>query len=149
MEEWRMKVRTILATKGMNVITIRPEQSVREATLVLTEHNIGALVVVNEAVQPVGIISERDIIHEAARRQDVFSLSVGQIMTRDVIIGLPQDDLISVAHTMTEKRFRHLPIMERGQLVGVVSIGDIVKCQRDQYQGEIDTLQTQMIADET
>jgi CBS domain-containing protein len=149
MEEWRMKVQTILATKGMNVITIRPEKSVREATLLLTEHNIGALVVVNEAVQPVGIISERDIIHEATRRQDVFSLSVGQIMTRDVIIGLPQDDLISVAHTMTEKRFRHLPIVERGQLVGVVSIGDIVKCQRDQYQGEIDTLQTQMIADET
>jgi predicted transcriptional regulator len=69
-------------------------------------------------------------------------------MTKDVIIGLPQDDLISVAHTMIEKRFRHLPIMEHGELVGIVSIGDIVRCQRDQYQGEIDTLQTQIIADE-
>jgi len=142
-----MKVQTILATKGKNVITVRPEQSVGEATRLLAEHNIGALVVVNQAVQPMGIISERDIIRAAARRQDVFSLPVSQVMTSDVIIGLPQDDLISVAHTMTERRFRHLPIMDRGELVGIVSIGDIVKCQRDQFQGEIDTLQTQIIAD--
>ncbi len=143
-----MKVSSILATKGTNVITIRPEQTVKEAVALLVERNIGALVVVNEAGQPVGIISERDIIRAAARREDVFSQPVGQVMTRELVVGLPQDDLISVAHTMTEKRFRHLPIVDQGKLVGIVSIGDVVKAQRDQYKGEIDTLTTQIMTDE-
>jgi CBS domain-containing protein len=142
-----MKVRTILATKGTKVITIRPTQPLKEAApRLLSEHNIGALVVVNEDGLPVGILSERDIVRAAAKED--FSQSVDQLMTKEVVIGLPQDDLMSVAHTMTENRFRHLPIMEQGQLVGIISIGDIVKFQRDHYQGEIDTLQTQIIADE-
>jgi len=144
-----MKVRTILATKRSKVITIQPEQSVKEAALLLTEHNIGALVVVNEARQPVGIISERDIVRSGATRDDVFALPVSQVMTREVIIGLPQDDLMSVAHTMTERRFRHVPIVEQGELIGMVSIGDIVKWQRDAYKGELDTLQTQIVEDES
>jgi CBS domain-containing protein len=143
-----MKVKSILATKGTNVITIRPEQSVKDAVMLLAKHNIGALVVVNEAGQPVGIISERDVIRTAAKREDVFSRPVSKVMTKDLITGVPQDELISVVHTMTEKRFRHLPIMDQGKLVGIISIGDVVKAQRNQYQGEIDTLQTQMIADD-
>ena len=143
-----MKVQTILATKGTNVITIRPQQSLREAARLLAEHNIGALVVVNEAGQLAGIISERDIIRAAASLEDAFSQPVSQVMTKEVIIGLPQDDLMAVAHTMTEKRFRHLPIIDQGELVGIISMKDIVKSQRDQYKGEVDTLQTQIIADE-
>jgi len=143
-----MKVRNILTTKGTNVITARPEQSLQEAARLLAEYNIGALVVLNETGQVVGIISERDIIRKAALQADAFSRPVGQVMTEDVITGLPNDDLVSVMHTMTEKRFRHLPIVEQGELVGIISIGDIVKCQRDQYKGELDTLQTQIIADE-
>jgi CBS domain-containing protein len=143
-----VKVKNILATKGTNVITIRPEQSVREAVALLTKHNIGSLVVVNERGQPVGIISERDIIRGAARREDVFAQPVSRLMTKEIITGLPQDDLMSVAHTMTEKRFRHLPVMDQGKLIGIISIRDVVKAQRDQYKGEIDRLQTQMIEDE-
>jgi CBS domain-containing protein len=143
-----MKVRNILATKGTSVITIRAEQSVREAALLLAEHNIGALVVVNEAGRLAGIISERDIIRAAARHENALSQSVSQVMTRDVITGLPQDDLDSVADTMMKKQFRHLPIADQGELVGIISMKDIVKSQRDQYKGEIDTLQTQIIADE-
>jgi len=143
-----MKVASILATKGRNVITIQPEQSLKDAAVLLTKHNIGALVVVDEAGQPVGIISERDIIREAARREAVFSQPVSQVMTRDVMTGLPQDDLRSVTHTMTENRFRHLPIMDQGKLVGIISLADAVKAQRDQYKGEVETLQTQIIEDE-
>jgi CBS domain-containing protein len=143
-----MKVRTILTTKGTTVITVRPEQSVKEATLLLAEHNIGALVVVDETRRPVGIISERDIIRTGAVRNDVFSLAVDQVMTKEVIIGMPQDDLMSVAHTMTERRFRHVPIIEHGELVGIVTIGDIVKYQRDAYKGELDTLETQIVESE-
>jgi len=143
-----MKVASILATKGRNVITIQPEQSLKDAAVLLAKHNIGALVVVDEAGQPVGIISERDIIREAARREAVFSQPVSQVMTRDVMTGLPQDDLRSVTHTMTENRFRHLPIMDQGKLVGIISLADAVKAQRDQYKGEVETLQTQIIEDE-
>lgn len=143
-----MKVRNILTTKGTNVITIRPEQSLQEAARLLAEYNIGALVALNETGQVVGIISERDIIRTTARQADAFSRPVGEVMTKNVITGLPNDDLVSVMHTMTEKRFRHLPIVEQGELVGIISIGDIVKSQRDQYKGELDTLQTQIIADE-
>ena len=144
-----MKVRTILATKGANVVTVRPQQSLRDAALLLAEHNIGALVAVNEAGEIVGIISERDIIRAAARLDEALSRPVSEIMTKGVIVGLPNDDLIAVANAMTEKRFRHLPIVERGEMVGIISMGDIVKSQRDQYKGEIDTLETQIIADET
>lgn len=143
-----MKVKSILATKSTNVITIRPEQPVKDAVILLAEHDIGVLVVVNEAGEPVGIISERDIIHAAARREDVFSQAVSQVMAKDVITGVPQDELTSVAHTMTEKRFGHLPIIDKGKLVGVISIRDVMEAQRDQYQGEVDTLQTQIIADD-
>jgi CBS domain-containing protein len=143
-----MKIRAILATKGTNVITIHPDQPLRDAARLLAKHNIGALVVVDEAHDLVGIISERDIIRASARLEDALSQPVGQSMTREVITGLPQDDLVAVMDTMTERRFRHLPIMDQGELVGIISIRDVVKYQRDQYKGEIDTLETQIIADE-
>ncbi len=141
-----MNIASLLATKSGLPITIRPEQSVREAVALLSRHSIGALIAVNAANTPVGIISERDIVREAARDEQVFARRVGDIMTRDVITGLPQDDLLSVANTMTEKRIRHLPVVDKGKLVGIVSIGDIVKAQRDQYLGEIETLETQILA---
>jgi CBS domain-containing protein len=144
-----MKVQTMLATKGTNVVTVRPQQSLREAARLLADHNIGALVAVNEAGEIAGIISERDIIRAAARLDEALSRPVSEIMTKEVIVGLPNDDLMAVANAMTERRFRHLPIVEGGEMVGIISMGDIVKSQRDQYKGEIDTLETQIIADET
>ena len=74
----------------------------------------------------------------------VFDKPVSALMTRNLIMGVPQDDLVSVGYTMTEKRIRHLPVVEQGRLVGIISIGDVVKAQRDQYQGEVDTLQFQL-----
>ncbi len=140
-----MNIKSILAKKGMNIVTIRPEQSIRAAIARLAEYNIGALVVVDETNLPVGILSERDITRALAKDEHIFSKLVSELMTKNVITGLPQDDLISVANTMTEKRIRHLPIVERGRLLGIISIGDVVKAQRDQYQGEVDTLQTQIL----
>jgi CBS domain-containing protein len=81
----------------------------------------------------------------ATRDEALFSQAVSEAMSRQVVLATPQDDVESVAHTMTERRFRHLPIMEGGKLVGIVSIGDVVKAQRDQYLGEVETLQDQMI----
>jgi CBS domain-containing protein len=142
-----MNIANILARKGSAAVTVRPEQSIREALGLLDRHNIGALIAV-EGDRPVGILSERDIVREAAHNEKFFARLVADLMTRDVITGQPHDDLPSVAHTMTERRIRHLPVVDKGRLIGMVSIGDIVKAQRDHYQGEVDTLQTQLLAGE-
>jgi CBS domain-containing protein len=142
-----MNIANILARKGPKAVTVRPDQSIREALVLLERHNIGALIAV-EGDRPVGILSERDIVREAARNEAFVACTVGDLMTRNVITGQPHDDLLSVAHTMTERRIRHLPVVDQGRLIGMVSIGDIVKAQRDHYQGEVDTLQTQLIAGE-
>jgi len=137
-----MNIAGILATKGDKVVTIRAEQSIREALGLLAQHNIGALVVVDDARRPIGVLSERDIVRTAARNEAVFGLLVSHLMTRDLILGTPGDDLGAVGSTMVTRRIRHLPIMDGGKLVGIVTIGDVVKAQRDHFQGEVDTLQT-------
>jgi CBS domain-containing protein len=139
-----MNIASILARKGGKVATCRPEHSIRQALALLAEHNIGALVVVNEAAVPAGMLSERDIVREAARDERLFTRTVGEIMTRNVIVGVPEDDLRAVRLTMTERRIRHLPVVVEGRLIGIVSIGDVVKAELDQYLGEVDTLQMQV-----
>ncbi len=140
-----MNIASLLATKGVEVITVRPETTIREAVGLLAAHNIGALVVKGEGERPEGIVSERDVVRALARDEDVVSRPVSAIMTREVVIAAPADDLAAVATTMTERRIRHLPVMDQGRLVGIVSIGDVLKAQRDQYQGEVDTLQFQLL----
>ena len=139
-----MQISTILATKGRTVVTVTPDQAVREAVTLLVDKRIGAVVVINETGRPVGIVSERDIIRELAQNDQVLSQPVSRVMTRDVIIARPGDDSKAVSKTMTVRRFRHLPVMDRHELVGIISIGDVVKAQLDEYEGEIETLQTRV-----
>ncbi|MGD2050535.1 MAG: CBS domain-containing protein [Chloroflexota bacterium] len=141
-----MNISSILSTKSSDVITISPDQTISEAILRLSDYNIGVLIVVGESGKVVGIISERDIVRRLVKDPDLLNRNVFEVMTSEVIVGVPQDDVMSVVHTMTEKRFRHIPVIDRGKLIGIVSIGDIVKAQRDQYQGQIDTLETQIMA---
>ncbi len=143
-----MKIESILATKSSNVITVGPDQSLREAVDLLAEHNIGVLIVVDEPGRPVGIISERDIIREAARTEAAHDQTVSRVMTKDLITASPEDDLETVLQTMTAKHFRHMPVIDRERLIGVISIGDVVKAQLDKYQGEVDTLQAQVIEEQ-
>ena len=140
-----MRIQNILATKGPEVITIRPDETLREAIALLSRFNIGGLVVVDDAREIIGIITERDIIRQAAKSETLFAEPIHDVMTTDVVVATPDDEVESVARTMTERHFRHLPIMDQGKLIGMVSIGDVVKAQRDQFRGEVDTLQTQMI----
>jgi len=137
-----MNIASILATKGDKVVTILAEQTIREALQVLAHHNIGALVVVDGGRRPIGILSERDVVRAAVKDEAVFPLLVSQLMTRDLVLGDPGDDLGAVGQTMVRRHIRHLPVVKGGQLVGMISIGDVVKAQRDYYQGEVDTLQT-------
>ena len=139
-----MKIESILAMKGLKVITVRPDQSLKDAVDLLVEHDIGALIVVDELEQPVGIISERDIIREAAHSETVLARTVAAVMTKDLIVAGPQDDLGAVLQTMITRRFRHLPIVDQKRLIGIISIRDVLTVQLDTYQGEVDTLQTQI-----
>ena len=144
-----MTIATILARKGVKVVTIRPEQTLREALALLAEHSIGAVLVTDGRDTLVGILSERDIVREAVRNEKFFDRAVSAIMTREVVTGQPHDDVNAVATTMTRKRFRHLPVLDQGKIVGVISLGDIVKAQRDEYLGAIDTLETQILGERT
>lgn len=143
-----MNIKSILATKGANVVTIKPEQTVRDALSVLAKYNYGALVVADDNRKPIGIISERDVVRLAVKNENCFDIPIRDVMTTNLIVGVPQDDLRAVANTMTEKRIRHLPVVDAdGKLIGIVSIGDVVKAERNHFEGEADTLRTQILAD--
>ena len=139
-----MKIEPRLATRRSNVVTVRPDLWLKEAVDLMAEHNIGACIVVDEAGRPIGIISERDIIREAARTEAVFDLTVSRVMTKELITASPEDDLETVLQTMTARHFRHLPVMDRERLIGVLTIREVVEAQLDRWQGEVDTLQTQI-----
>ena len=143
-----MKVADILASKGSKVFTVFPDQTIKEVVDRMETHNVGGLVVVNPAGEIQGIITERDLIRYAATVNPSFATPVKIIMTKKIIVGVLQDEIDAVAHTMTEKRFRHLPVVEDGKLIGILTIGDVVKAQRDRYEGELHTLQIQIIAEE-
>ena len=134
-----MNIASLLASKGGNVITVGPQESIRSALGLLAQHNIGALVVV-EGLGPVGIVSERDIVRALARTESILVQPIAAIMTREVIIGTPQDDLIAVGNTMTERRIRHLPVVEDGEIRGIVSIGDLVKHRMERIEAEAEAM---------
>jgi CBS domain-containing protein len=125
-----MTIRGILRQKGSDVVTIEPERTVLAAIRRLVDHRIGALVVTRDHGSIVGIITERDILRESAERSDrLHETRVRDVMTTDVIIGLPDDDLDYVMGIMTKNRIRHLPVLEGEQLAGIISIGDVVNIQ--------------------
>lgn len=125
-----MLVRDILRKKGSHVVTIEAHRTVQDAIQALVENNIGALLVTSGDDQLVGIFTERDILREAATRSDQLNETlVGDVMTRSVVIGVPEDTIEYVMGIMTHNRIRHLPVLEEDKLVGIVSIGDVVNAQ--------------------
>jgi CBS domain-containing protein len=123
-----MFVEEILQKKGHDVLTIRPTASVREAVRRLSLERVGALIVSEDGERLQGIISERDVILSLARRgANLLDERVSDVMMQSVPTCAPDDKLKSVMAVMTQKRARHMPVLERGRLCGIVSIGDIVK----------------------
>lgn len=139
-----MKARDILQEKSKALITIGPADTLLEASRCLSEHNIGALLVV-DAGQSVGILSERDIVREFARHGAACeAVAVGEAMTGDPVVGEMDDELDEIAQIMTQRRIRHLPILDGEDLVGLVSIRDVVQAQMRQSENEIRTLRSYM-----
>lgn len=143
-----MNVKQILATKGKGVVTITPTETVEAAILKMKQHNIGSLVVVDEAGQMVGILTERHIVRQAPQLGEFLTKPVAELMEPNVITGTPHDDLQAVMSIMIKKRIRHLPICDHGKLYGLISVGDLLQTQRDLYEGQAATLETQLMAAE-
>jgi CBS domain-containing protein len=132
-----MSVAEILRGKPSRLIGLTEDRSVAEAAQLLTQEKIGAVVVRNAGGEMVGILSERDIVRAIARQGPaVIGQPIVGLMTRDVICCAPEDTVADVMAKMTERRFRHLPVRQNGRLIGMVSIGDVVKARVEEAEGE-------------
>jgi CBS domain-containing protein len=136
-----MLIHHVLQRKGAEVVTIRADAPLTRALSTLAEHNIGAIVVADERGSVVGIISERDVVRAlAAGGTAALDGTVGDLMTATVTSCGPRATVDDVMALMTERRIRHVPVIDDGALVGIVSIGDVVKTRIGELETERETL---------
>lgn len=132
-----MRISDILRSKGNVVSTVLPDATVRQLLAELAEHNIGALVVSADGESIVGIVSERDVVRQLHEHgAALLDSPVSQIMTPDVRTASTDEDVESLRATMTDHRIRHVPVVSEGKLVGIVSIGDVVKSTISELETE-------------
>jgi len=137
-----MQVHQILRSKPQaSVITVMPGSSVADAARLLAERRIGAVIVSDDGARPVGILSERDIVRDVGRRGGAcLTDKVETRMTRNIISCAPEDSTDSVLEKMTAGRFRHMPVLKDGKMVGIISIGDVVAARLSELAMEKDAL---------
>ena len=142
-----MTVAAILQGKPERLIGLPDSKSLADAAKLLTQEKIGALVVRNGGGEMIGILSERDIVRAVAKDgPGVLDRAVSTIMTRDVITCDPDDSIERVMQTMTSGRFRHLPVVRHGELLGLISIGDVVKARLEEARYETEALKAYIVA---
>jgi CBS domain-containing protein len=135
-----MRISDVLRAKGDEVVTIRPDATVRDLVLLLAEHNIGAVVVATDSTSVQGIVSERDIVRRLAAGPEVLEQPVESIMTPEVHSCDPNEPVDSLMRLMTDRRIRHVPVLVEGSLAGIISIGDVVKSRIGELEFERDQL---------
>lgn len=146
-----MQIRDILQEKGASVITIGAGESIHSAIVELNQHGFGALIVTGDDGEIAGIITERDILQccgetctkmktTPSSDRAICNVLVRDIMTKDLVVGVPDDDLNYVMGMMTKHQIRHLPILNNGKLEGIISIGDLVKMHFEENIFESRTL---------
>ncbi len=137
-----MTVNDILSAKGGDVISIEPTATLDTAVRKLAEHRIGALLVLGPDHRVVGIVSERDIVRALAERgAGVLTQPLSQVMTRKVVMCAKSETLGEIMERMTTGKFRHVPVIEQDRLIGMVSIGDVVKHRVQEMEREAEALQ--------
>lgn len=142
-----MLINQLLNAKGHQVFTVTPEDTLSAVAALLYARKVGAFVVTDRMGHVVGIVSERDVIGALAQHGAVaLERPVQDIMTRDVVIASPGETVDSLLERMTDRRIRHLPVMEGSQLKGIVSIGDLVKAKIAQAEHEAQTLKQYIVA---
>ncbi len=136
-----MTIAHILRHKGHEVISTSDDVTIADVANLLSQHRIGAILVLGKAREILGIISERDIVRAISLNgADALGMIAGQIMTRTVRTAAPDTTVSSAMELMTASRFRHIPVVADGVLVGMVSIGDIVKARLGEQAHEVDSL---------
>jgi CBS domain-containing protein len=136
-----MTVKAILSRKGGDVVTIAPTANLTAAVQLLAQRRIGAIVVTGPDNRVAGILSERDIVRTLSERGPAaLDENVGAVMTRKVTTCTEADTIASLMERMTEGKFRHLPVVDQGRLVGVISIGDVVKYRMEEVVHDADAL---------
>ena len=136
-----MKLAALIHGKGHEIVKIRDDQNIAEAAITLTEHKIGALLVESQDGQIAGILSERDIVGGMAPHgADLHDVAVSELMTTNVIRCSPNYTINEAMAMMTDRRIRHLPVFDGEELVGFISIGDLVKCRIMEVQSEAEAL---------
>lgn len=136
-----MKLSDLLAKKGARAFTVPESATVANAIRTMYENRVGAAIVPSASGEPVGIITERDVMRLYAEGKGDFEmLLIKDCMTTNVILGCPEDRVTDVLSLMTEKRFRHMPVVQDGQIVGVISIGDLVKAKLEETAHEAQAL---------
>jgi CBS domain-containing protein len=142
-----MFVSDILSQKGNAIFTVAPATSVAEVSQQLSARRIGSVLVLDVDGSVAGIVSERDLVKALARHgAKALELEARQVMTRDVVTCDPDDSIDRVMQTMTDGRFRHIPVVRRGELLGLVSIGDVVKARLEETQHETEALKAYIVA---
>jgi CBS domain-containing protein len=132
-----MLIGQILAGKGQEVVSTRPDATIAEVAGLLKARRIGAVVVTDAAGDLCGIISERDLARGLADHgAKLLDMRVSQLMTAEVVTCSPDDGIGQLMHTMTERRFRHLPVVDDGKMIGIISIGDVVKHRLQELETE-------------
>ena len=135
-----MTVRAILDTKGHNILSVEPQAKLSAAVKLLGERKIGAVLVMSNG-QIEGILSERDIVRVLSERgAGVLEAPVSEVMTRKVVSCRQNDTVAAIMEMMTNGKFRHLPVVEDERLVGLISIGDVVKWRVQEYENEQEAL---------
>ena len=135
-----MTVRAILDTKGHNILSVEPEARLSAAVKLLGERKIGAVLVMSKS-QIEGILSERDIVRVLSERgAGVLEAPVSEVMTRKVVSCRQNDTVAAIMEMMTNGKFRHLPVVEDDRVVGLISIGDVVKWRVQEYENEQEAL---------
>ena len=136
-----MKLAELLRGKSADIFKIRADQSIAEAATSLAENKIGALLVEDSGGGIVGILSERDIVGGMGPHgADLHDVAVSELMTTNLIHCSPQDSVNEAMAMMTDRRIRHLPVFDGNDLVGFISIGDLVKCRIMEVQAEAEAL---------
>ena len=136
-----MLIRDILKKKGSKTITTSKETKVVDIAHILTKEKIGAIVIL-EKEKVIGILSERDIVRAFTQKKSVRNTQVHELMTKNVITCSLEDNNEDLLTLMVTKKFRHLPVLEKNKLIGIVSIGDLVKDRTKRLKKEIDQLKT-------
>lgn len=145
-----MRITQVLAGKPLkDVITIRPEATVRDLIGMLAEHNVGALVVSEDGTTVHGIVSERDVVRRLHEDESVLDHAISTIMTSEVQTCTKDQLVNDLMQVMTAGRFRHIPVVEDGRLAGIVSIGDVVKHRMSELEFERDQLDSYVHSSQT